>query len=303
MTPEPNPICLDADDSIDLQNLLLTVAESARLLVIGPLLIGALAYGVAHLMPQTYESMAVLKIDTPAASEEVSEGMTPAAMASLINSSLVLNASLKRLGQLEGLNEREAEVRLTKLRRDVNTQVGRNDKLLTVTVAANSPQAAQQTARTILNTAFEESRPRGGEQEKMQVEIVLAKQLLVDLKSSGETLKSVLEQGKANPNVDIGKLAEAISTLAVDRVKLQAGLHQLERRAAGVSEGDLLQPPTLPQRAVSPRKGLVTIFATLVSGMTLLLFVLVRQALRTGACTEQQRERWLALRKQYWLKS
>lgn len=302
MTPESNSIPFEADDTIDLQDLLLTVAESARLLLIGPLLVGALAYGGTNLVPQTYESTAVLKIDNPAASEEAGEGMTPAVMASLMGNSVVLNASLKALGQLEGVNEREAEERLNKLRRDVQTQVGRNDKLLTVTVAANSPQAAQVTARTILSTAFQESRPRGGELEKLQAEMLLTKQLLLELESSGETLKSSLEQGRTNPSADMGKLAEAISRLAVDRVRLQAGLHKLERRAAGVSESDLLQPPTLPQRAVAPRKGLVAILATLGSGMALLLFVFLRQAWRTGNSTEQQRERWLALRKQYGIK-
>lgn len=301
MTPEPNPIPFETDDTIDLQDLLLTVAESARLLLIGPLLVGALAYGVTHLLPQTYESMAVLKIDAPVTDRETG-GMTPEAMASLVGNSVVLNASLKTLGQLEGLNEREVEERLNKLRRDVKTQVGRNDKLLTVTVAANSPQAAQQTARTILGTAFEESRPRGGELEKLQAEMSLTKQLLLELESSGETLKSSPERGRTNPSADIGKLAEAISQLAVDRVRLQAGLHKLERRAAGVSESDLLQPPTLPQRAVAPRKGLVAILATLGSGTLLLLFVFVRQAWRTGNSTEQQRERWLALRRQYGIK-
>jgi hypothetical protein len=132
--------------------------------------------------------------------------------------------------------------------------------------------------------------------------MALGKQMLVDLESSGETLKNSMAQAIGNPNADIGKLAEAMAQLAGDRLKLQSSLHQLERRAAGVSEGDLLQPPTLPQRPVAPRKGLVAILATLGGGMALLLFVFVRQAWRSGSSTEQQRDRWLALRKSYGLK-
>jgi LPS O-antigen subunit length determinant protein (WzzB/FepE family) len=311
-TPKPNPINLDtsmtpvtpetnqnlsameSDDTIDLQDLLLTVAESARLLVIGPSLVGALAYGVAHVMPQTFESTAVLKSPP--------DGMAPAAMASLMTNNVVLNRSLKALGQLEGADEREAEDRLNALRRSVKAQVGRNDSLLTMTVAARSAEAAKKTAQTILNAAFEESRPRGVEQGKLQAEMTLGKQMLVDLESSGETLKNSMAQAKGNPNADIGALAEAMAQLAGDRLRLQSSLHQLERRAAGVSEGDLLQPPTLPQRAVAPRKGLVAILATLGGGMALLLFVFVRQAWRSGNSTEQQRDRWLALRKTYGLK-
>jgi LPS O-antigen subunit length determinant protein (WzzB/FepE family) len=300
-TVKSEPTAMESDDAIDLQDLLLTVAESARLLVIGPLLIGALAYGVAHVVPQTFESSAVLKIDAPAG-PNVAAGMSPAAMASLMTNNVVLNRSLKALGQLEGADEREAEDRLTALRRNVRAQVGRNDSLLTLTVAARSAEAAQKTAQTILSSAFEESRPRGIEQDKLQAEMALGKQMLLDLESSGETLKSSMAQAKGNPNADIGALAEAMAQLAGDRLRLQSSLHQLERRVAGVSEGDLLQPPTLPQRAVAPRKGLVAILATLGGGMALLLFVFVRQAWRSGNSTEQQRNRWLALRKTYGLK-
>jgi uncharacterized protein involved in exopolysaccharide biosynthesis len=293
-TVTPEPSAMESDETIDLQDLLLTVAESARLLVIGPLLVGALAYGIAHVMPQTFESNAVLKIPP--------DGIAPAAMASLMTNNVVLNRSLKALGQLEGADQREAEDRLTALRRNVKAQVGRNDSLLTMTVAARSAEAAQKTAQTILSTTFEESRPRGVEQDKLQVEMALGKQMLVDLESSSETLKNSMEQAKGNPNADIGKLAEATAQLAGDRLKLQSSLHQLERRAAGVFDGDLLQPPTLPQRPVAPRKGLVAILATLGGGMALLLFVFVRQAWRSGNSTEQQRDRWLALRKSYGLK-
>jgi LPS O-antigen subunit length determinant protein (WzzB/FepE family) len=307
VTPEPNQnlTTMESNDTIDLQDLLLTVAESARLLVIGPLLVGILAYGVAHMLPQTFESTAVLKIDAPVVgkdSDPVAAGMSPAAMASLMTNNVVLNRSLKALGQLEGADEREAEDRLTALRGNVKAQVGRNDSLLSMTVAARSAEAAQKTAQTILNAAFEESRPRGVEQDKLQAELALGKQMLIDLESSGETLKSSMAQAIGSPNADIGRLAEAMAQLAGDRLKLLSSLHQLERRAAGVAEGDLLQPPTLPQRAVAPRKGLVAILATLGGGMALLLFVFVRQAWRSGNSTEQQRNRWLALRKTYGLK-
>ncbi len=49
------------DDEISLLDLLQTIVDNLRLLVIGPLVAGLLAYGVALVVPKTYESTAILK--------------------------------------------------------------------------------------------------------------------------------------------------------------------------------------------------------------------------------------------------
>ncbi len=305
MHPETQHNAVEVDDTVDLQDLLLTIAENFRLLVFGSLFVGVLAYGTTFLMTETYESSAILKIDTPTNAQNsgfVNAGMSPADMAALITSNAVLNRSLRSLGQLDGTDEREAENRLNKLRGNVSAKVGRADGLLTLKVAAPSAQAAQKTATTILKFAFEESRSQGADQEKLQAEVVLTKQLLAELEDATDLARNRLTKAKEDASADIGEQADTLARLAINRIELQNSLYQLERSAAGVSDSNLLQAPALPLSPVSPRKALIALLAMLGSGFALLMFIFLRQAWKTNSMTEQQRHRWLALRKKYGLK-
>lgn len=62
----------------------------------------------------------------------------------------------------------------------------------------------------------------------------------------------------------------------------QGQISALEPKLDVLSAAALVQPPTLPQKASQPKKGLITVGATLVAGL-LLLFVFMRQALRNTA--------------------
>jgi len=290
------------EDTVDLQDMLLTIAENFRLLVFGSLLAGVLAYAASFLIPETYESSAILKIEAPVNAQDsafVSAGISPSDMAALITTNAVLNRSLRSLGQLDGSDELEAEERLNELRSKVSVKVGRADGLLTFKVAAPSALAAQKTANTILKSAFEESRSRDADYETLQAEVVLAKQLLAELENASDVVRSRLAKAKEGAISDIGEQADTLARLAINRIELQNSLYQLERRAAGVSDSNLLQAPTLPLSSVSPRKALIALLATLGSGFTLLIFVFSRQAWKTNPMTEQQRQRWLALRNKY----
>ena len=51
------------DDEISLLDLLQTIVDNLRLLVIGPILAGLLAFGWASFLPKTYQSTAILNAD------------------------------------------------------------------------------------------------------------------------------------------------------------------------------------------------------------------------------------------------
>ena len=50
-----------SDDEISLLDILVVLSENIKLLVIGPILVAAAAYGIASLLPKTYESTAWLR--------------------------------------------------------------------------------------------------------------------------------------------------------------------------------------------------------------------------------------------------
>lgn len=62
MTEQPHttPASLQ-DDEISLLDLLLVVVDNLRLLLLGPLLGGLLAYAISFLVPPTFESVAIVK--------------------------------------------------------------------------------------------------------------------------------------------------------------------------------------------------------------------------------------------------
>ena len=54
----------------------------------------------------------------------------------------------------------------------------------------------------------------------------------------------------------------------------------LKAQLEGLSESQLVQAPTLPEKASRPKKALLAIGFTLAAGLLLLFFIFVRQALR-----------------------
>lgn len=73
-------------DEISLLDILATLAESWRLLVFGPLIVGVLAEGLSFLWPKTFESVAIVRLTE----EEVA----------LLHAAPVLDPLIKKFGLL-----------------------------------------------------------------------------------------------------------------------------------------------------------------------------------------------------------
>jgi hypothetical protein len=56
----------------------------------------------------------------------------------------------------------------------------------------------------------------------------------------------------------------------------------IPRAIKGLSRDVVLQPPTLPSKAIAPKKGLMAVVATLATGIALILFVFIRAAWRNA---------------------
>ncbi len=89
-------------EEIDLLDILVTLAENIKLLILGPLLVGLCALGIAYIVPQTFESIAVLKAEQ--------------ATASLMTTAAVLNPVAAELGLTQEDSPEEARRRLREQR-------------------------------------------------------------------------------------------------------------------------------------------------------------------------------------------
>ena len=250
-------------EEIDLLDILVTLAENIKLLILGPLFVGICALGIAYIVPQTFESIAVLKAEQ--------------ATASLMTTASVLDPVAADLG-LTKVDSAEEARKL--LREQIKVSVGRNDKLLTLTVSATAPQQAQAIANAVLQQTYVQSRPKGSERARLEIQLKDAKARTKSAEdAAGALLKRMESNGAASSTEWARGYAELLNVAAAAQNQVAALQAQLE----GLTDAQLIQAPTLPQKASKPKKGLIAIGATLAAGLALMLFVFVRQAVRGAA--------------------
>ena len=250
-------------EEIDLLDILVTLAENIKLLILGPLFVGICALGIAYIVPQTFESIAVLKAEQ--------------ATASLMTTASVLDPVAADLG-LTKVDSAEEARKL--LREQIKVSVGRNDKLLTLTVSAPAPQQAQAIANAVLQQTYVQSRPKGSERARLEIQLKDAKARTKSAEdAAGALLKRMESNGAAGSTESARGYAELLNVAAAAQNQVAALQAQLE----GLTDAQLIQAPTLPEKASKPKKGLIVIGATLAAGLALMLFVFVRQAVRGAA--------------------
>jgi uncharacterized protein involved in exopolysaccharide biosynthesis len=169
------------DDEISLLDLLQTIAENLRLLVIGPIVVGLLALAGASLWPKTFESTAILK------AEQVT--------ASLMLSAAVLDPITANLGYTLKLNQDEAR---DKLKSEIKANVNAKDKLLTLTTQADTPQAAQALAKAVLQQTYVQTQPRGSEKQSLLKQLDQLQTREKELVQTAKLLERRLEQATGN---------------------------------------------------------------------------------------------------------
>lgn len=249
-------------EDFGLLDLLVTLAENIKLLIIGPLVIGLCALGISFLVPPTYQSVAVLQAEQPTAS--------------LMLTAAVLDPVIETLGLAK--DETIEAVRI-KLRERIKTAVGRNDKLLTLTVSAPTAQQAQEIAAALIGQTYQQSRPKTTARTRLEVQLTEAQ---ARLKNAQEASSALLKRLEANASVAGAgaELARGYAELLGATGAAQNQISTLETQLEGLSDAQLVQSPTLPQKPSQPKKGLIAVGATLAAGLVLLLFVFVRQALK-----------------------
>lgn len=268
------------NEEIDLLDLVVTVAENIKLLIIGPLIVGLCALGIAFLLPQTFQSVAVIQAEQ--------------STAALITTTAVLDPVIAALGLGKGKEIEEARI---KLREQIKAVVGRNDKLLTLTVSDHAATQAQAIAQAVLQQTYQASQPRGAVRARLEAQLAEAKVRLNNAQGASMGILKRLESGGGGVELARG-YAELLSATGA----AQNQISSLETQLEGIGEAQLLQPPTLPIRASQPKKGLIAIGATLAAGVLLLLFVFVRQALRSTAANSEVAVKLMRIRQSLALK-
>lgn len=280
-----NSASTDGENSIDILGVLITLAENIKALVVLPLLIGCISYGLAWVSPQSFESSAIIKAES--------------SVTASVTASHVLDSALRNLGYLNGLDEAEAEEVREDLKKSISTSAVKGADLVTVKVRAESPEAAQKLSQEILQAVFDESKPRAGKLERLISKRNLLTQQIEEISTVSKKAQKSLDT--PDRQFQAGEVFASISTLSSTLVSHQVARDEVDRQIAGLSAADLVQPPTLPRKAVSPRKGLIAVLATVASGLMVLIFVLMRENLRSSGSVQAHSPRLAALKRKWHL--
>ena len=263
--------------------VLLTLAENLKWLILWPLAGGALVYSLTYLLPEQYESAAIIK-----AEGSIAANMTAAH---------VLDRALKNLGYLDQLSEEDAEDARQDLLRDTTTSVVRGTQLVTLKVVRHSPEAAHRIAQEILNMVYADSRPREVELQRLSTEKTMLEQQIKELAGASKMAQQLLED--PSPGTNTGALAESIASISSNLVRIQTALHAVDKKMLGLSNEDLVQAPTFPKRPSGPKKALIAAVSTVAIGLLMLVFVLMRQSWRASRSVNLHAERLAALKRRY----
>lgn len=259
-------------------DVLLVLAENIKLLTIFPLIVGLCAFGIAFVLPQTYQSISVLQADQ--------------ATASLMTTTSVLDPVITTHDLAKGKTLEEAR---SHLKARILTAIGRGDKLLTLTVSADTAQNSRLLANALLHQTYLESRPKGNARTRLEAQLAEAKARLNNAQSAAAGLLKRLESSNSGANGG-AEMARGYADLLTAAGAAQTQISILETQLEGVSESQLIQPPSLPEKASSSKKLLIGISAALAAGMAVLLFVFMRQALRNMASNAGAAEKVVRIR-------
>lgn len=264
------------DDEIDLLDLLVTVAESWKLLVIAPVLIAIAAFaGATFLKPNLYQSSAILRL----AEED----------AALLHSAAILDPLAESFGYLseaEGVREDARE----SLKKDLVSSVDKRTKLVTITAKSNSAEQAQKLNEQAISRLLAELTPKGQDKANILQQIEIRKQAISVAETAFEQLVQAFPKGSvgaSNAEEAVSSIASLV-TLVLDNKK---AIQEMERQLLVKGPEVFVQTPTLAQKPMPRKRAMVAVIAALASGFALLLFVFIRKALiNAGANPESAKK-------------
>jgi len=263
-------------------DLLVLLAQNLKLLIIGPLLAGLCALAISFFVPKTYQSVAVLQADQTTAS--------------LMVTAAVLDPVIASLGLAK--DETVEEVRLELRGKQIKTAVGRNDKLLTLTVSDHSALQAQAIANALLRQTYMESRPKANVRTRLEAQLAEARERLTNAQNASAALLKRLEINGSGANA-ASELARGYAELLSATGTAQTQISALEAQLEGLSDAQVVQAPTLPLKPSQPKKGLIAIGVTLATGLFMLIFVFMRQTWRNTAGNLDASEKLRLIRRSF----
>lgn len=257
---------------ISLLDLLLVIAENLKLLVLGPLLVGFLVFGVAYVQPQKYVSQAILFVPVPPSAQASAQAVA------MMTSPLVLDPVID---QFNLAVDRSTDKARRELANQIKAVVGK-DNLLRLDMMASTPAEAQALANAVIDAWLKTTVPNEEGSAALRARLAWAKVSLESVRRFQRSWSA--DAGALNKPLVRGEAGFSLAALGQLEGQYLNDVLSIPRALKGLARDDVIrQMPTLPIEPVAQKKGVTAALSALAAGIVLFLWVFMRQAWRNAA--------------------
>lgn len=282
----------DADSSIDVVDILLTLAENLRTILIVVGLAASMALVFVASKPERFVSVAVIDLLAHAPLDDTHESGRLRSYASrqisaALSSETVLQEAVARVG----LNAS------TSPPPSVSVDVRAADRFVDLRVTAASAQQAQQLAKAVVESAIEYLKPVGADRERREKRLDA---LQVQARALTETLERLNAKLKLQPqSADLGSLATGQAMVVSNLADLQLKIAIEEAQLQLLSVASVVEQPSLPGAPEGISRSGLAVMTALGTGFVLTILLLLRGAFQGVRLSRRQSARLEALKSRY----
>lgn len=254
----------EIDDEISLLDMLLVVLENLRLLVLAPIGVGLIALGVAFTLPLKFESHAVQSGD---------QTLVNYYMSAQVRDQLMREVQYQRSGE-------DLDSARTRLAKDLTAALDRKGGGIQLKGIADTPERAKQLVDVAIRLANEKNQPRVDELRRMveRFELAVKREREYTL-SADRVARLITAEGRGDQSALVTAQAQLLDAAR----NAQSTSASLAAQIAQAEKFQMIQDPTLPTKKSGPKRALIAVISALAAGFFLLLFVFVRQAIKTAS--------------------
>jgi len=253
--------------ALSLEALFSTILENLKLLLLGPVIVGLVAFGIVNALPKWYTSVAYLNLNEAGAR----------AADALMRSPPVLDKVLAEFKAPQNTVEARRAF-LDGIRRIVVApgELQRTSSLYRLEYSDRDPRVAQKVNSLFVEAWLESTKPPPEKRSTIEAEIARRDLRAKSLSQLTDRLQKDATS-LVSQNSQEGELATSITKLIEKRDENLATIDSLRNSLNGVSRDVVFGAPDLPEEPSWPKKGMITILAGFVTGLLLLMFVILRR--------------------------
>lgn len=251
------------DDELSLLDLVVMLAENAYLLI-GVSLAGALiGLGGTALLPSIYESTSLLRLSE-------SDG-------AMMKSVDVLKPVIEELKLQRGELFDTAVMRVGL---QIAPTFSKKEGFLKLSTQAQTPEAAQALNIAVQDSFKRFALPKGRALESIEGQLRITRGTVDELGAGALRVSKSLD--KVNPGTEAEAMTRSYVTMIEQRDTRQKQLLDLQASLKGIGTEIIIQQATLPTEPIKSKRFLVAILAAVAAGFVCLLFILIRNSLKSA---------------------